>query len=55
MKKKSYWLDERDIPNGRFGKDKPPDCECTHSYTCGACTQRCVDRNKADKEHQAKD
>ena len=43
------WIDERDVPDGRYGKSKTPGCECTDHFTCGACLQRCVDRNAADR------
>jgi hypothetical protein len=32
----------------RFGKNKPKDCQCTDRFTCGACLQKTVERNKAD-------
>jgi hypothetical protein len=38
----------------RFGKNKPKDCTCTQSYTCGACLQKTVERNKADAEKEEK-
>lgn len=45
---KSKWLDQRDIPDGKWGKNKIPGCVCNNMFTCGACLQRAVDRNKAD-------
>ncbi len=46
--KGSYWLDQRDIPDGRYGKIPTPGCECTHSFTCGACLDRAAVRNRAE-------
>ena len=48
----SYWLDQRDIPDARWGKTKVHGCECTNAFTCRACLQRCVDRNKQDQNGQ---
>lgn len=30
---------------------KPANCECTHSFTCRACLDRCVERNIADRNN----
>jgi hypothetical protein len=32
----------------RFGKNKPKNCTCDERFTCAACLQQTVDRNKAD-------
>ena len=35
---KSYWPDQRDIPDSKYGKtQKPADCKCTDSFTCRVC------------------
>jgi hypothetical protein len=44
----SKWIDQRDIPDGRWGKTKVPGCRCERSFTCGACLDRAIDRNIAD-------
>ena len=44
----SKWLDQRDIPDARWGKVLTPGCECTHIFTCRACLQRAHTRNMAE-------
>jgi hypothetical protein len=46
--KLSYWLDQRDVPDGRWGKRRIPDCRCTSSFTCGACLAYASTRNMAE-------
>lgn len=45
----SYWIDQRDIPDSKFGKNKIPNCECTNFFTCRACLDYAVERNISDK------
>jgi len=47
----SVWLDQRDIPNAKFGKTAVPGCTCTQNETCSACMRRCADRNAADRSN----
>jgi hypothetical protein len=46
----SYWLDQRDIPDGRYGKIRTPGCECERGLTCKACLDRAHTRNMAERE-----
>lgn len=45
----SKWLDERDIPDGRYGKIMTPGCECTRNFTCRVCLDRAHTRNMAER------
>lgn len=45
----SYWADQRDIPDSRWGKTHVPGCECDAIRTCRACLDRCVERNSVDQ------
>ena len=45
----SKWLDQRDIPDAKFGKTKLPGCECDYRSTCRVCSDRAVDRNLAER------
>jgi hypothetical protein len=49
---KSYWPDQRDIPDAQWGKTRLPGCVCTDSFTCGVCLRHAVDRNAADRNAQ---
>ena len=44
----SKWADQRDIPDGRWGKIRTPGCECTDNFTCRACLDRAHARNMAE-------
>jgi hypothetical protein len=46
MKNGSYWSDKRDIPSGKYGKTKLPDCECTGIFTCRVCLDYSIIRDK---------
>lgn len=46
---KSYWLDQRDIPDSKWGKDKLPGCICGSGYTCRVCLDRTTARNQAEE------
>ena len=41
----SKWLDQRDIPDAKFGKTKLPGCECDYRFTCRVCLERATARN----------
>jgi hypothetical protein len=49
---KSYWTDQRDIPDSRRGKSTLPGCTCNYRFTCRVCLQHCADRNTADRNAQ---
>lgn len=44
----SYWLDQRDVPDSKWGKSKPPGCTCSFNFTCRVCLDRTVARNQAE-------
>jgi len=45
----SKWVDQRDIPDAKFGKHKTLGCECKHNLTCRACLDRAHVRNMAER------
>jgi hypothetical protein len=49
-KQKSYWRDQRDLPDSKYGKQRVPNCECTHIFTCRACLDYATTRNLKEQE-----
>lgn len=47
-KKTSFWADQRDIPDGRWGKINRPGCVCDAMFTCGVCLKAAHERNMAE-------
>lgn len=46
----SYWLDQRDLPDPRFGRGILPGCSCTYGFTCRVYLEDLVARNISDRE-----
>jgi len=57
-RKGSYFLDERDLPDYKFGKTKRPGCKCDYNFTCRVCleyaaTRDRLERSKTNREKEA--
>lgn len=37
-------LDQRDIPDTKFGKTKLPKCKCAYNFTCKVCLDYAASR-----------